>query len=178
MEVKTLRPKMIKKVKEFFGSLNEDIVNIINESNWSYLYSKIEEEHLLRRGEGWAFHGCFWSTIYSIDNNIYDELKIIPEGAFAYTDIEEINLKDIVLINSNVFYNSKISKVTLSNKLHTIGDRAFITNLNYVIHIRFKGTRQEFKSIRKGTEWYKDKYDNRNRVAYVVCDDGDLEYGG
>jgi hypothetical protein len=175
MEVKTLRPKALKEVKEFFNKLTPEIKALINNSEWVPLYDNLKSG---LTGHGWAFNGCFWSIIYSIEDTLYNDLGIVPEGAFAYTDVKEIDLENVISIKTNAFYNSNISDIKLSNKLKNIGDRAFLTDKNSIIHIRFDGTMKEFKNIKKGNDWYKSKYDNNNRIVYVVCNDGDLEYGG
>lgn len=165
--IKSLRSKAVEKIKNLFSNLDTPAIKAINNSDWDELYKLFKDSNR----EGWAYDGAFWSTIYNLNDKLYEELDYIPEGAFAYTDIEKINLENISTILECAFYQSYIKEITLSNKLKYIGVRSLNTDANPIIHIRFKGTMKEFKKIKKGTEWYK-------RVAYVVCDDGDLEYGG
>ena len=171
--VKTLKPKEIEKLKNFYLHLDPDMITSINNSDWDEVYNRFKNYTA-----GWAFHGCFWSTLYNIDNDIYKKLGFIPEGAFAYTDINDIDLKKKKKIGHNAFYQSNISEVKLSNKLEEIRERAFCTDQDISLHIVFDGTMKEFRNIKKSSDWFRDRYMTIDRYAYVVCSDGDLEYGG
>lgn len=175
--IKSLRPKEMQKVKKFFQetvSTDPEYLESVNKLDWKKVYELFQK----RSFTGWSFEGCFWSTIYNIDNDVFNKLKFIPEGAFAYTDIDRIDLSDIESIGDNAFYNSNISYVTVSKKLHYIGNFSLNTTQSSIIHIKFDGTMKEFKAIKKSTSWYRDKYVNTHGCAYVICLDGDLEYGG
>ena len=175
-EVKTLRPKKayIDKVQEFFDSLNEQEKEAVNLGEWWKLWEVVGQQFF----SSYATLGILWSTIYNIDNEVYNTLGFVPVGAFAYTDIKEISL-DVESLYWGAFSNSELEEITLTKRLKKIEQSALVvsnSNSNNLV-INYEGTKKEFKTVSKDNFWCKPKYAEETHSVCVRCSDGELEYG-
>ncbi len=116
---------------------------------------------------GGAFEDCTSLTNITIPNSV----TMITYRAFYYCNrLTSIVIPDSVteIGDDAFFYCSSLTNITIPDGVTTIGGNAFY-RCGRLTDIYFKGTKEQWKAIKKGTDW------NSNTPNFTVhCSDGNL----
>ncbi len=107
-----------------------------------------------------------WVEMDGLDELMSSSSKLYINGKVLTT----VELTTATKINSDAFSNcNSLTSITISNSVTSIGACAFYDCSN-LTDITFKGTKEEWNAIKKGSNW--DKYTGDYTI---YCTDGDIQ---
>ena len=134
---------------------------LLEASDYEKLYSHVDKPGLLTH------------LLYSLDIDVLLYLDSVPKQFLSdqYIPIH-VNVPDnIKSLNIYAFSDSGLLYVSLPANLNYIDNYSFF-NVPHLNYITFRGTKQEWKNLRKAPDWI--SYNVKASVKIVKCIDGDV----
>lgn len=137
---------------------------LLESSDYKKLYS-----HLYISGKP----SLLTRLLYSLDIDVLLYLESVPKNFLLNQYIPiHVNVPDnITYLGIYSFSNSGLLYISLPSSLNYIDNYSFF-NVPHLKTIAFKGTKQEWKNLRKAPDWISDNV--KANVKVVKCIDGDV----
>ena len=139
---------------------------LLEASDYEKLYSHV---YLQLSGKS----GLLTRLLYSLDIDVLLYLESVPRNFLLdqYIPIH-VNVPDnIKSLGLYSFSDSGLLYISLPSSLNYIDDYSFF-NVPHLNYITFRGTKQEWKNLRKAPDWI--SYNVKASVKIVKCIDGDV----
>ena len=138
---------------------------LLKSSDYKNLYSHLDLS---------AQTGLLTRLLYSLDIDVLLYLESVPKN-FLYNQYIpiQVNVPDnIKSLKIYSFSDSGLGYVSLPANLNYIDKYSFF-NVPYLNTIAFRGTKQEWKDLRKAPDWISDS--TKANVKVVKCIDGEIK---